>query len=271
MSAKIMGKVWDLDLPHNKLIVLLAMADHADHLGNNIFPSQGLIAWKTGYSVKQVRRIIQDLVKDQILVIVSRGKGLVTKYNIDLTKGKLKAEYTPDKMSDVTPPKMSQVVEGDPAQNVPPTPDKMSDDLGQNGLKSADEPLTVIKPSIPKGNGAALAAIIKAWIDASETLVVNPYGNKGFRSHAQLILDAQMTPEDVCAYIKHLRRDKFWESKPVSISTVSKGIVPWKKSRQPPPAPPPVSNEAAPKPSIYGGYFQPKGDTEDILGTGVAS
>lgn len=29
MSVKVMGQVWDLDLPHNKLLVLLAMADHA--------------------------------------------------------------------------------------------------------------------------------------------------------------------------------------------------------------------------------------------------
>lgn len=261
MSAKIMGKVWDLDLPHNKLIVLLAMADHADHLGNNVFPSQGLIAWKTGYSVKQVRRIIQDLVKDEILVIVSRGKGLVTKYNIDLTKGKLKAEYTPDKMSDVTPPKMSQVEETGPAQNVPPTPDKMSHDLGQNSLKSADEPLTVIKPSIPKGSDErAAAALIKAWIDSSGAIVPNPYGNKGYRSHAMAMHKTGITPEDITGYITFAKRDKFYAGKAVPIGTVSLNIVAWKTSRQPAPAPTPLSQEEAPKPSIYGGYFQPKSE-----------
>lgn len=95
MSVKVMGKVWDLDLPHNKLIVLLAMADHADHEGNNVFPSQGLIAWKTGYSIDQVRRIQRALVNDKLLKVESSAPGKPIKYSIDLTMGKLKPAYTP--------------------------------------------------------------------------------------------------------------------------------------------------------------------------------
>lgn len=107
MSAKISGQVWDLELPAAKRLVLLAMADHADHLGNNVFPSVGLVAWKTGYSVKQTRRIIHSLVSDGLLVAVKKPRGQVVVYRIDLGAGTLKAEYKPedtsDKMSD-TPP-----------------------------------------------------------------------------------------------------------------------------------------------------------------------
>lgn len=103
MSVKIMGQVWDLDLPHNKLIVLLAMADHADHQGSNVYPSQGLIAWKTGYSIRTIRRIIKSLEKDGLLVLESENTGSTKRYSIDISKGKHKKPFrqydTPDKMS----------------------------------------------------------------------------------------------------------------------------------------------------------------------------
>ena len=74
MSAKASGRVWDLDLPHNKRLVLLAMADHADHEGRNIYPSTDLIAWKTGYSFRQVQRVIDTLIVDGILVEVKPAR-----------------------------------------------------------------------------------------------------------------------------------------------------------------------------------------------------
>jgi len=75
MSAKMMGKVWDLDLPHNEQIVLLAYADHADHDGGSIFPSYDLIAWKTGYKRDSVKRITHLLIEKEILVKVGGGDG----------------------------------------------------------------------------------------------------------------------------------------------------------------------------------------------------
>lgn len=92
MSIKIMGQVWDLDLPAPKLLVLLAMTDHADHTGSNIYPSVELIAWKTGYSESQARRIIKALVKDGILSSQLRP-GKTTLYAVHLEKGKLKEPF----------------------------------------------------------------------------------------------------------------------------------------------------------------------------------
>jgi DnaD/phage-associated family protein len=95
MSGKIMGSVWDLDLPRNKAFVLLAMADHADHTGRNVYPSFGLIAWKTGYSYRQVLRIVKELESDGILVLERAGKdkGTSNRYRINLAAGSLKPEY----------------------------------------------------------------------------------------------------------------------------------------------------------------------------------
>lgn len=92
MSVKVMGAVWGLDLPANEMLVLLAMADHSDHEGNNIYPSIGLIAWKTGYSESQVRRIIKRLVKSQVLTRQER-RGESNLYGIDLSKGAQKEPY----------------------------------------------------------------------------------------------------------------------------------------------------------------------------------
>ena len=59
MSAKQTGLVWELALPHNEAWVLMAMADHADHEGNNVYPGVPLLAWKTGYTTRQIRRILE--------------------------------------------------------------------------------------------------------------------------------------------------------------------------------------------------------------------
>lgn len=94
MSWKISGQVWEIELPANKLIVLLAMADHADHEGNNVYPSVGLIAWKTGYSERQAQRIIKALVADGLLV-ENKRPGQTTLYSINLSKGTPKDKYKP--------------------------------------------------------------------------------------------------------------------------------------------------------------------------------
>lgn len=103
MSIRVMGEVWECDLSPNHLIVLLSLADHAEHDGSNVFPSQALTAWKTGYSDRQVNRIILELVAAGILVETDRH-GRAVKYRIDLSKAPRKQPFVrksrSDKMSD---------------------------------------------------------------------------------------------------------------------------------------------------------------------------
>lgn len=122
MSAIVMGRVWNLDLPHNQLLVLLAMADHADHHGNNVYPGVPLIAWKTGYTEMQVRRVIKILTASGILVEVNRSKGKKVKYRIDLDKGQQKPDYTPHKKLPLTPNKMLPPAKSNPLLFAPPDP-----------------------------------------------------------------------------------------------------------------------------------------------------
>lgn len=126
-----MGKVWDLDIPTNQLLVLLAMADHADHDGNNVYPSIGLVAWKTGYSDRHVMRIIKSLIKTKILSVVKREQGKTTHYRIDLSHGRLKEPYNPRQNVRGTPdadvttrkPTHDTDVTSTPDIAVSPTPD----------------------------------------------------------------------------------------------------------------------------------------------------
>jgi len=75
VSVKIMGQVWDLELPYTEKLVLLAYADHSDHEGRNIYPSVNLIAEKTGYSERHVQRITRELQKKKLLILEGEGKG----------------------------------------------------------------------------------------------------------------------------------------------------------------------------------------------------
>lgn len=73
MSGKATGRVWDMPLRQILKFVLLAYADHADHEGNNVFPSIALIAKKTGYSPRQVQRLTRQL--EDIGCLVDDGSG----------------------------------------------------------------------------------------------------------------------------------------------------------------------------------------------------
>ncbi len=41
--------------------ILLAMADYADDEGRNCYPSYARLAWKTGYSTRQVEKALAEL------------------------------------------------------------------------------------------------------------------------------------------------------------------------------------------------------------------
>lgn len=85
MSVKIMGQLWDLQLAHRELLLLLAITDHADHDGRNMFPSIDLLAYKTGYSRSTVKRVLHALVERGVLERQERP-GKSSLYNIRLDR-----------------------------------------------------------------------------------------------------------------------------------------------------------------------------------------
>lgn len=122
MSAKLMGTVWECDLPHNEMIVLLALADHANDDGDNVFPGIPYVAWKTGYTDRQVQRIMRSLEEKHILVPVEWPEGRPTVYRIDIDKAPRKQPFKRAHTKALRPaaPKPQQY----PRKNVIPTNDQ---------------------------------------------------------------------------------------------------------------------------------------------------
>ena len=115
MSWKISGLVWELDLTHSQQSILLAMADHAEHDGSQVFPSIALIAWKTGYSKRQVKRVIGELRELGILILVKEANRYRPReYRIDVSAGKQKAPFRGDIVS---PLDVEKDIRGDIAES----------------------------------------------------------------------------------------------------------------------------------------------------------
>jgi hypothetical protein len=107
MSIRLMTGVWDLDLEFNKAWVLMALADSAHDDGTRCFPGVERIAYKTGYSKRQVRRVLQGLRDDGLIepvAFLGGGRGRATEYELHLEKGDKKAPFVKEDISErVTP------------------------------------------------------------------------------------------------------------------------------------------------------------------------
>lgn len=90
MSVHAMARAFDLDLRPTELLVLLAMVDHADKEGKNIFPAMALICQKTGLSEDTITRSRKKLVKAGILEVAAWRPGRSTIYRMNLMAGKLR-------------------------------------------------------------------------------------------------------------------------------------------------------------------------------------
>lgn len=133
MSAKWMGLVWELRLPPNQRTVLLAMADHADHAGRNISAGMPLIAWKTDYSVREVQRIVAELVETGLVVIVAARNGKPREYALDFDNAERKEPYvrrapgrprkTPDSLTGAKDGKRGDKLTGENGKGGDNTPD----------------------------------------------------------------------------------------------------------------------------------------------------
>lgn len=75
MSIKYMTRVWATqELQHGRLILMLALADHANDAGE-CWPSQPHLEEKTRLTDRQLRRVIVGLVADGFLKIAEKGLG----------------------------------------------------------------------------------------------------------------------------------------------------------------------------------------------------
>jgi hypothetical protein len=87
----------------------MAMLDHADHNGAGIYPGLKLVAWKTGYQLRQVQRIVRDLETAGILEVTCEAtQHRPTEYRAHLDHVPRKPPHAgarDDKMSSLAKPR----------------------------------------------------------------------------------------------------------------------------------------------------------------------
>ena len=101
MSIKVMTMVFDAQLKSNQKLVMLALADHANDMGDRVFPSIERVAHKVCLSKRQVQRIMNDLRKEGLIHMTHKAsRHRPREYRIDLVKLKeIMVEYeTPMKV-----------------------------------------------------------------------------------------------------------------------------------------------------------------------------
>lgn len=198
MSGKICGLVWDYDLPHNEAWVLMAVADHADHSGRNAFPGVRLLAWKTGYEERQVRRILKRLEARGALVPQNRGRaGTVTTYAIDLSRLTLKPTRKQDKKSGSTGHLAAP--EPDISTTINRTFEPFEPDISGRGKE-----VTVMEPSMNRPAHSARARGSRFDLGTCERYGATLPWVQNPRGFAKSIRDSGEDDEKIAAWLKDI-------------------------------------------------------------------
>lgn len=88
-----MGRVWDLEIPPNQKLVLMAYADAAEHDGSRSFPGHERLQEMTGYSRAQIHRITNQLIAGGWLEQVAGGhRGQRAEYIVKVSQDETHTE-----------------------------------------------------------------------------------------------------------------------------------------------------------------------------------
>lgn len=94
MSIEYLAYAWKIKFSTELRIVYMAMADHADQEGKNIFPAIAQLAWKTDMNVRTLQRNIRKLEATGLLVRDRKGNGRTTNmWHIDISKAEMKEPF----------------------------------------------------------------------------------------------------------------------------------------------------------------------------------
>jgi hypothetical protein len=186
VSGKQTGKVWDLDLPFNEAWVLMALADDAHHDGTNCFPGDERLAWKTGYSVRTVKRMLALLREHGLVEVVHMGggRGHKTEYVLHLDRGPQKPPpgTVPNRHGSETVSGPSR--NGDSPRTQTVSPPSRNGDTHARACKSREDPNygSVMDPNPPS----------RALVRARERLPAAREGGPG----APIVIPAGTAPRD---------------------------------------------------------------------------
>lgn len=146
MSIRQMALVWTKELSRTDKFILLALADHADDTGASVRPSIDLVAWKTGYSSRHIKRRLADYRSSGILTVLRKaGQHRPTEYKLNLDKIPNQAPFIPKSRRDKMSPQAGAW--DDPSSDI----DDTSSDIQAPGV-TPESPDSSLKPSSPTDN-----------------------------------------------------------------------------------------------------------------------
>jgi hypothetical protein len=100
LSIKLTSAAWTRAFTPSQQLVMQALCDHANDDGSRVFPGLRLIAGKTGYSERQAKRIIAELLKLGAIVLVTPAtRKRPNEYRVNLGAVPAKPSLSSDKMS----------------------------------------------------------------------------------------------------------------------------------------------------------------------------
>lgn len=243
MSAKVVGKVWEIELTPPQQLVMLALADHANHEGGNVFPEVALIAWKTGYSRRQVQRIMRELVDEGLLVKVTQREGKPTVYQIDLSKGTQKEPYQKRKRDTGY-----DIAVSHPTHDTAMSYDNMSPvtSHGNEKPEGYDMPSAKVVRNRHKDNRHKTQErardtsneyadvphddrlqIIRAWTDALGAAPIGAFKNDNNHRVAAEIFRAGYRASQVALFVNAKKQDSFWRGKTLTLAKVAELMPEW--------------------------------------------
>jgi hypothetical protein len=170
MSIKLMTMVWDLDLPHDQQLILLALADHADDDGYHCYPSVAYIGWKCGYSERAVQRILRKLETAELITVRryrKGGRGHATEYRVQPWKGVKKPPFIREEKGDELTPIEEERVSS-MTQRMSSTPERVTHRPPQPSVNHQEPRENV---SSPISRNMALVAL---WQTALDRVTLSP-------------------------------------------------------------------------------------------------
>lgn len=87
MSIKVMSLVWDTPLDTSTLVVLMALADHANEAGASSYPGNNRLAHKTSMSVRMVQKNLKHLEEHGLIrraKYAKGGRGMAVEWEINV-------------------------------------------------------------------------------------------------------------------------------------------------------------------------------------------
>lgn len=224
--------VWKLKLKHPQQAVLLAMADHSNDEGGDVYPSAGLIGWKCGYSKRQVQRIIDGMEASGLLELVAEAHGWrPTEYRICFEVAEAKAPYKPSKKG-----RGAKVSPQDPGatgrqDDAPPSSASKSGMSPPGATSTSDRGAIQVSPRTlepskepPSGEDQPTAALLRDElvglsnrladrIRANDSKATLAPESEGWLKPLRLLVDRDgRSVEEVERVIDWCQNDEFWRS-----------------------------------------------------------